>query len=186
MTRQPFLWRLLPVAIAVGGVTIPLRAQASLEYNVKAALLLNFARFVEWPESAFTAPLATIDICVFAPNPFGDVLERTLQAEKVGERSISTREVHAAADAAACHLLFVPTGAEARAAALLRQGGAPHTVTVGESRRFEQMGGAITFVLEGGRVRFNVNLRPVEERGVRISARMLHVASRVDRATPEK
>jgi hypothetical protein len=48
------------------------------------------------------------------------------------------------------------------------------------------MGGAVTFVLDGGRVRFNVNLRPVEERGVRISARMLHVASRVERATPEK
>ena len=48
------------------------------------------------------------------------------------------------------------------------------------------MGGAVSFVLEGGRVRFNVNLRPVEERGMRISARMLQLANRVDRATLAK
>lgn len=186
MNRQPLLRRLLAAAIAVCGVTILLRAQASLEYNVKAALLLNFARFIEWPESAFTATRESIDICVFAPNPFGDVLDRTLQAEKVGERSIAAREVRTAADAASCHLLFIPAGAEPRAVHLLHEAAGPHTVTVGESPRFEQMGGAVTFVLEAGRVRFNVNLGPVEERGVRISARMLGVASRVDRATPEK
>ena len=48
------------------------------------------------------------------------------------------------------------------------------------------MGGAVTFVLEGGRVRFNVNLRPVEERGVRNSARKLHLARPVDRLKQEK
>jgi hypothetical protein len=48
------------------------------------------------------------------------------------------------------------------------------------------MGGAVTLLLEDGRVRFKVNLRPVEARGIRISARMLQLASRVDRATPER
>lgn len=186
MIRHSPLRLRLGVVVLICGLTLPLRAQPSLEYTVKAALLLNFARFIEWPASAFTGPHAPIVICVFASNPFGDILERTLQAEKVGERSISAREVRIAAEAAACHLLFVPAGSEARAAGLLQQGTGPHTVTVGESPKFEQMGGAITFVLEAGRVRFHVNLRPVEERGVRISARMLHVASRVDRATPEK
>ena len=162
----------------------PVRAQTSREYDVKAALLLNFARFIEWPESAFAGPRAPIEICVFAPSPFGDVLDRTLHSETVGERSLSAREVSSAPESGGCHVLFIPAGAETRAGGLLKSG--PHTVTVGESPRFAQMGGAVTFVLEGGRVRFHVNLRPVEERGVRISARMLHVASRVDRAKPEK
>jgi hypothetical protein len=93
--------------------------------------------------------------------------------------------VRTPSDAGRFHLLFIPEGTELRAAPLLRKSG-PYTVTVGEPRRFEDMGGAVSFVLEGGRVRFNVDMVPVEERGVRISARMLKLANRVDRATPEK
>jgi hypothetical protein len=169
----------------VGAVAIPVRAQSSLEYNVKAALLLNFARFIEWPDRAFAGPREPIEVCVFAPNPFGEALARALGGETVSSRALLTRDVRTPADSAACHMLFVPEGSESRAAALVRKSG-PHTVTIGESHRFEELGGAISFAVDGGRVRFSVNLKPVEERGVRISARMLKLASRVDRATPEK
>ena len=184
MNRRPPPFRFIAAVMIACACAVPLRAQPTLEYDVKAALLLNFARFIEWPDRAFASPRAAIDICVFAPNPFGQALERVLQGEMVGMRPLSTRDVHRAADAAGCHLLFVPAGTESRAAAILRQISSP-TITVGESRRFEDLGGALSFVLEGGRVRFTVNLQSVEERGVRISARMLKLASRVDRA-PEK
>lgn len=175
----------LAAAIVAGAAATSVGAQSSLEYNVKAALLLNFVRFIEWPEGAFASPKAPVEICVFTPNPFGQALDRTLQGETVGTRPLLARDVRSVSEASGCHLLFIPEGAESRAGAVMRQAG-PHTVTVGESPRFETMGGAVTFVLEGGRVRFNVNLRPVEERGVRISARMLKLAGRVDRATQEK
>jgi hypothetical protein len=148
-------------------------------------LLLNFARFIEWPASALTSPRAPIDICVFAPNPFSDALDCTLQSETVGEHPLVAREVRRAAESVGCHLLFISAAAETRGEAAFWEAG-PHTITVVESPQFQQMGAAVTFVLERGRVRFNVNLRAVEERGIRISARMLHLASRVDRATPEK
>lgn len=185
MTRGWPLLRVAAVATALCVVTIPARAQnGSLEYNVKAALLLNFARFIEWPDRAFDGPRDPIEICVLAPSPFGEALDRVLQGESVANRPLAAREVKSTSESANCHLLFVPAGAEARGAAFMRNGS--HTVTVGESRRFENMGGAVNMVIDAGRVRFNVNLRPVEERGVRISARMLQLASRVDRATPEK
>jgi hypothetical protein len=177
--------RVLTVATMMCAAGISVRAQSSLEYNVKAALLLNFARFIEWPERAFTGPRTPIEICVFAPNPFGESLDRALDDETVSGRPVSTRDVRTPADSAGCHMLFVPQGSESRAAAIMHNAG-PYTLTIGESHRFEELGGAVSFVLEGGRVRFNVNLKPVEERGVRISARMLKLASRVDRATPEK
>lgn len=184
MTRRSIGTR-LSAAFVAGAAAAAVSAQSSLEYNVKAALLLNFARFIEWPERAFASARAPVEICVFTPNPFGEALDRALQGETVSTRQLSSRDVRGPSDTTGCHLLFVPAGTESRAAATLRQAG-PHTVTVGESPRFERMGGAVTFVLEGGRVRFNVNLRPVEARGVRISARMLHLASRVDRPTPDK
>jgi len=184
MIRQ-LCFRFVTGAVIVCAIAEPGRAQPALEYDVKAALLLNFARFIEWPEGAFDAPEAPIGVCVLTPSPFGQALERALSGETVANRSLVAREVPGVADIAGCHLLFVPAGAESRAGALFRDAG-PHTVTVGESHRFEGMGGAITLVIEGGRVRFNVNLRPIERRGIRVSARMLQLASHVDRATPEK
>jgi hypothetical protein len=172
-------------AFTVTAGAIALRAQPSLEYNVKAALLLNFARFIEWPDKAFADARTPISVCVFGDNPFGDALDRALQGETIHNRTLAARQVTGPAAGAACHLLFVPTGAESRARTTMHQPGS-HAVTVGESSRFENIGGAVTFVLEDGRVRFKVNLRPVEERGVRISARMLQLASRVERASPGK
>jgi hypothetical protein len=185
MSRADPFRRGTAIALAACAFVISMRAQAALEYDVKAALLLNFARFIEWPPRAFADASSPVSVCVLAPNPFGDALERALQGETVGQRSFVVREVRDAGDTTGCHLLFVPSGSESRAGKLMRQTGT-HTITVGESRRFEGMGGAVNFVLDEGRVRFNVNLRPVEERGVRISARMLQLASRVDRVTPEK
>src|SRR5687767_10822045 len=185
MSRCASIRRGMTLALTACAFAASVRAQAALEYDVKAALLLNFARFIEWPPRAFPDPASPVSVCVLTPNPFGDALERTLHGEKVGHRPLALREVRSASDTIGCHLLFVPSGTESRAAVSLRQTGT-HTITVGESRRFEDMGGAVSFVLEGGRVRFNVNLRPVEDRGVRISARMLQLASRVDRTTPEK
>ena len=163
----------------------PAAAQPSLEYDVKAALLLNFARFIEWPVGAFSNERAPITVCVFRSNPFGGTLERVLQGETIHDRRLTTRVVSGEADSESCHLLFVPEGVEARAGALLRHRGS-HAVTVGESSRFETMGGAVTLVLDAGRIRFNVNLEPIEARGVRVSARMLKLANRVDKASPEK
>ncbi|HUP39316.1 MAG TPA: YfiR family protein [Vicinamibacterales bacterium] len=185
MMRPSTFTRACGLATVVCAIAVPVRAQSALEYNVKAALLLNFARFIEWPDGAFANPGAPVEVCVFAPSPFGDALTNALEGELVSGRTLTAREVRTAADSAGCHLLFVPDGSELRAAALVRHTG-PHTVTVGETRRFEEIGGAVSFVVESGRVRFNVNLQPVEHRGIRISARMLKLANRVDRATPAK
>ena len=185
MIRQPIFRRFAETAAIVCAIAAPGAAQPALEYDVKAALLLNFARFIEWPDAAFDGAQAPIDVCVLTPSPFGQALDRALSGEAVANRSLSARQVHGVADSTGCHLLFVPAGAELRAARFFRDAG-PYTVTVGESRRFESLGGAVTLVIEDGRVRFNVNLRPVERRGIHISARMLQLASHVERATPEK
>jgi hypothetical protein len=172
-------------ALAAVLMAAPVRAQPALEYDVKAAFLLNFARFIEWPDAAFPDARAPINVCVFGTSPFGDALGKVFQGESVGNRPLEVRRVDNAREAAPCHLIFVPAAAEARAGALLRETDS-RAVTVGESQRFLALGGAVNLVLDGGRVRFNVNLQPVERRGVRISARLLQLATHVDRATPEK
>ena len=157
MIRQPFFRRFVAGAAIVCCECGPGPRSVGTQYNVKAALLLNFARFIEWPDAAFDGAQAPIEVCVLTPSPFGQGLERALSVETVANRGHLRETCAEWPDSAGCHLLYVPAGAESRAGALFHDAG-PHTVTVGESRRFESMGGAVTLVIEDGRVRFKVNL----------------------------
>ena len=161
------------------------RAQESLEYSVKAAFLLNFARFIEWPDTAFADARAPINICIFIDNPFGDTLDKMVQGEVASGRPLAVRDVKAPAELAACHIVFVPSSSDGRAAPVFRHSGAP-AVVIGESSRFLARGGAVNLFIEEGRVRFNVNLGPLEQRGIRVSARMLQLATRVDCPVTDK
>jgi hypothetical protein len=180
MTRRHMALFVFMLVIA-GGQSRPCAAQTPREYDVKAAFLLNFTRFIEWPNPAFADARAPIEVCLFESNPFGGALQQALQGETAGGRPLVVRQVATAPEIGSCHLFFIPSGSESRALRLLELT-QTWAVSVGESRRFLALGGAINLFLEGGRVRFSVNLRPVDRRGIRISARMLQLASEVQGA----
>jgi hypothetical protein len=145
-----------------------------LEYRVKAAYLLNFARFVEWPaDPADTGPMT---ICIAGPNPFGEVLNETLRDEQVNGRAIRAR---AARDDERCHILFVPAGVPPDQ--YLENAGTQPVLTVGENPDFLRRGGIINFLLEDGKVRFQIDPSNAERGNLRISSRLLRLA----RVAPE-
>jgi hypothetical protein len=144
----------------------------ALEYGVKAAYLLNFTRFVEWPRTALegTDPFT---VCVAGANPFGPVLARTLAGEIVAGRTVVSRVVTDAAGAR-CHVLFIPR--TVAAAPFLRAVRGTPVLTVGEAEGFLEQGGAINFVLEEGKVRFEVNPDAVSRNQLTMSSRLLRLA----------
>ncbi len=147
---------------------------ASLEYQVKAAYLFNFTKFVEWPAAALPdgEPLT---ICVAGENPFGPTLDATIRGESVNGRPLQAR---AAQPPAGCHVVFVPRGVDAAAA--LRPFRSLPALTVGESDGFLRRGGMINFVIDDGRVRFEINQEAAERAHVRISSRLLRLARPID------
>jgi len=155
--------------VTAGGLA---RAQdVPLEYQVKAAYLFNFTRFVDWPPGAFSGA-GPITICVAEMNPFGPVLASTLVGETAAGRPLASRVVRNAASA--CHVLFIPRGVPA--AAHLRGIAMQPVLTVGESPDFLRQGGMINFVLEEGRVRFEINREAASRSRLTISARLLQLA----------
>jgi hypothetical protein len=151
-----------------------LRAQdASLEYRVKAAYLFNFVKFVEWPPAAASGPLV---ICVAGRNPFGDALTTTVRGESVNGRAIAVRVIPEPDPG--CHVVFVPDGSTA--STYLRTARGTPTLTVGESADFLMQGGVIAFVLEGGKVRFDINTEAAARAELKISSRLLRVARAVE------
>jgi hypothetical protein len=155
-----------------------LRAEVSKEQQLKAAFLYNFTKFIEWPARSFPDESSPIIIGLLDRNPFGDELDQVVKGRLVNGRAIVVRIVHTAEDAHAAHLLFVPEGEEGRLA-VVPAGAA--LVIIGESRDATARGGVITFIHEGDKLRFEINIARAEQRGLRVSAQLQKLAAAVRR-----
>jgi hypothetical protein len=156
-----------------------LHAQAlngPLEYQVKAAYLLNFTRYVEWPEQAFTSPTAPIELCVLGSDPFQGALEQAVAGRLTRGRPLIVHFKRSAAEARYCPVVFVPGPVWQRNRGVLDQLQGHGVLTVGESKEFAEAGGIIGFVIQEASVRFVVNLDARDRAGLRISSRMLALA----------
>src|SRR3954471_9797470 len=134
----------------------------SREYDVKAAMICNFAQFVDWPRDAFESDSGDVVIVVAGNNPFGSVLDQVAASKKVGGRSIVVRYVSSADKIPACHLLFIPASEEANIAAIMEKVGDRAVLTLGKSDAFPWAGGIIRFYTAEGKVRFEVNVKAAE------------------------
>jgi len=170
------LRRSIGVALLTLAVAQPGAAQG-LEYEVKAAFLFNFSKFVEWPPEALPTG-EPLRICLLGDDPFGGALERTIAGDSVEGHPIAVEHVAADADpgSAMCQILFVPRSQAGRAPSELRGLGRAAVLTVGESPGFLGTGGIINLVIDGGRVRFDVNTEAATSRGLRISSKLLRPA----------
>jgi hypothetical protein len=150
------------------------------EYDVKAAYLYNFARFVEWPAAApHRQSEATLDICVLGQDPFGTRLDAMMADATVRGRKLATRRLTSATAAAGCHVLFVSASERQEVTQILATLARADVLTVSDMPEFVRLGGMLQFVVQGNRVRFDVNLAACEAAGLRVSSDLLRVASSV-------
>lgn len=151
----------------------------SLEYQIKAAYLLNFTRYVEWPSQSFTAPEDPVTICVLGRDPFGTVLDATVRGRTTHGRPLNVRRIRTDREAAACHLVFMSRETWRTQRDLPKGLQGLGILTVGESDEFAQEGGVIGFVIQNETVRFVVNAEARDRAGLTISSRMLSLAAAV-------
>ena len=156
----------------------PARAQdPRVEYAVKAAFLLNFAKFAQWPPAVFADIQSPFEICVLGKDPFGPVLDEVVQGESIDGHSVQVRRVGTPPGAQSCQVLFVSPETKDIKTVLGSIG--PGVLVVGEGDRFVRDGGSISLVIENRRVRFDINQAASEGRGVRLSSKLLSLARAV-------
>ena len=146
------------------------------EYQLKLAFLVNFARFISWPESSFGDN--RISLCVLGDNPFGSALPG-VEGKRVGEHQLATRVIGKPGEAGGCHLLFVP---EERLAEFQRQNGRfanTPLVTVSDAPGFVEMGGGIEFVVKDGKLGFVINNGGLKAREIKVGSSLLNLAAAV-------
>jgi hypothetical protein len=146
-------------------------------YQVKAAFLYNFAKFVEWPPAAFLNSNDRISICVLGRNPFGSLLAEAVEGKMVGTRTFKVSNISTAAEARSCHILFVSGSERKPAKVLLDEAKNPYLLTVGESTEFLAGGGVINLRVQDSRVRIEINREAARTAKFRISSRLLSLAA---------
>jgi YfiR/HmsC-like len=154
------------------------RAQdaVSKEYQIKAAYLYNFAKFVEWPAGSFTNAQSPLVIGVFGKNPFGDQLQAIAKDHKIDGRCIVIKTVTTPAETATVNLLFLSAAEDNHLAEVFAALRHASVLTVGESDKFVAVGGMIHFVREADKVRFQINNAAALRHGLKISAQLLKLA----------
>jgi hypothetical protein len=154
-------------------------AQSADEYEVKAAFLYNFAKFVEWPVHSFPEVGQSFLLCVYGDDPFGGALERTVAGKSVQERSFAVRHVTEVQAITSCHMVFVSWLDPSRLHRLLTAMESAPVLVVGDTEDVAYGGGMIAFRMEGNRVRFVVNQDAVARAGLQVSSQLLKVADKV-------
>jgi hypothetical protein len=172
------------VALAWALLAVPcLRAQGSkpTDYDVKAVYLYNFGRFVEWPANGTAAKNDSFTICVLGEDPFGPALYSTFARESIDGKGVVTKRVASSKDAVNCQILFISSSENKQVNKIIGSLDKAAVLTVSDMPQFSQHGGMIQFVLEGKRVRFEVNLTAAQNVGLSLSSELLKVATTVKR-----
>lgn len=158
-------------------------AESSREYQVKAAFLFNFTKFIEWPVERFATPTNPVVIGVFGKNPFGNDLSETVKGKTNGNRSFMVRVVSTPAEATNCHLVFLPAGEDKVLAEMQPLLVAAGVITVGETELFARQQGVINFVMEAGKLRFDLNMETADHARLKINAQLQQLARKVHKKT---
>jgi hypothetical protein len=180
--RRPNLAALLLCLSVTAWLTLALSSKAAdepLEYRVKAAFLLNFTKFIEWPASAFETPDSPIAVCILGEDPFGAALDEILAGEVVNGRKLSLRRLKRPPAPRSCQVLFVSRSEKESHPALPNAG--TGMLTVGEGEDFVREGGMIGFLIDNRRVRFDINQTAAENAGLKLSSKLLSVARSIKR-----
>ena len=176
-------WALLIAMACTMPFAVTLDAQQSkapTEYDVKSAYLYNFGKFVRWPENQ-TAAGEPFSICILGLDPFGAALDHTLAGQTIDGKSITAKRISHPEEATDCRILFIGLSEESRWKEILAALSKKSILTVSEIPQFSRRGGMIQFVMEGNRVRFEVNLTAAENAGLTLSSELLKVATTVKR-----
>ena len=156
------------------------RTPAPAEYEVKAAFVYNFIKFVEWPLRGQGGNVTeeTVRLCVLGDLPDKAPFEALEGQEIMGKRLslVFLREPEASP---ACQILFLPSSVSNRLSEVLDVLQGQPTLTIGDTEGYARRGVMINMYLDSKRVRFEINAETSGAAGMRISAKLLNLAGAV-------
>ena len=169
---------LLPLASVVLAAGEP--GNNGLEAQVKAAYIYRFAEYVEWPPAAFAGSAAPLVIGVIEDDAVGAELSRLRQTRQIKGRAVAVRTLRAGEATSDIHVLYIGNLDAARMKRALEAAQAQGVLAITDGEGSLSAGSAICLVQVDNRIRFDVSVAHAERNGLKISARLLAVARRIE------
>jgi hypothetical protein len=148
------------------------------EYQLKAAFLVNFIRFITWPEQSSAEGQKDITLCIVGKNPFGSMLH-AVESKKINGRNIKVVDTEPSLNYSQCQMLYIGKSEKGEIDTLSSRIKQKPVVTVSDLPGFVAVGGSIEFVTKDDRLSFIINNSALRQRGIQASASMLDLAASV-------
>ena len=146
------------------------------EYQIKAAFVYNFLKFIDWPSDALLETSDTVTICVLGHDAAAEAFE-TIRDKVVSGRRLVVQQIQAVRGLEACHVLFITSSEERRLPQVMQNLQRSSVLTVGEMESFIPSGGIINFVIENNKVRFQINSTGATRARLKLSSHLLRLAT---------
>ena len=150
------------------------------EYQLKAAYLLQFVRFVEWPAGTFASDNTPLRIGVLGEDPFGGALDEMARGQTVRNRPIVVQRAQRGDDLVDCQMIYLGRSELDRVGNDLAIFSAHAVLTVSDLDHFASHGGDIGFYPDARKVRFEIAPANAQRHGLKLSANLLSLARIVD------
>jgi hypothetical protein len=162
------------VALAAAAIAFAAPACAQpTEQQVKAAMIYNIARFIDWPASPGSP--ARVTLCILGRDPFGADIDG-LVGQPIGAAPLQVRRIAAAGAMNGCQMVYIsPSEADDLEGALAVLSGA-HVFTVADTDGFAERGVAANLYLDERHVRFEINIDAARRTGLGVSSHLLRLA----------
>lgn len=150
-------------------------AAPASEYDVKAAFIYNFAKFVDWPGRVG----GEIRLCVIGRDPFGGILD-SVKGRPVQDRKLDVRYLDSAANLAECQMAFISASQDKNLEKIVSQARSHGVLVISDNEGYAKRGAMINLYVEDGKVRFEINLSSIEASGLKVSSKLLSLARLVN------
>ena len=147
------------------------------EYDVKAAFLYNFGKFIEWPNGSFTSTNSPLLIGIYGDNPFGSDLSTVVQGKIINGHPVVARQV-SFSELKNCQILFICRSEQKNLKKILTALDGAGVLTVSEEMDSSQSGVIINFIVQDDRIRFEIDNSAAEKVGLKISSKLLILATK--------
>jgi hypothetical protein len=157
----------------------PCHAQSLTEYQIKAAYLFNFLKFVEWPQDSPADPQAKWVIGIVGESPISGDLSRLAEGKNVLGRDLQVRKFQAADNLRACNILFISESERKHLPAILAALRGSSVMTVADMDKFIESGGMVQLDMEDAHVRVTIAVGAVDRAHLKVSSKLLALAHAV-------
>ena len=166
-------------ALPAAGAEARAEALSPTEYELKAAFIYNFTKFITWPAGSFESDESPINVCLLGSDPFGGAIDALKDKSSRGKPFTVNRIATAGQErilSLPCHVLFISPSEESRLPKLLKLLGRAPLLTVSDMAGFSQSGGLIGFKMKGNRIAFTINNDKAKASNLKISSELLKLA----------